>query len=319
MFYNNILTTDKFDKPKNGKYYVAITHNGIFHADDVFAAALLRLAFGDKIIFKRTRNETEIENADIVFDVGKKYDGIKFFDHHQDDYRLIEPTGIKHSALTLLAKVLIRDKEVLVEFNRRIGYPISARDNGQELSSYLSVFYTTPSGWVQYFNMTWKEQEEFGDLNDRFSYFDIAVQVAMVIVERVFISIIDELNVSDLIKKYADNAICNGSVLLLDKYLPYMGTIVKHYPNIKLAIFPNINVGGYNIQAIPNSLNDKFSNRLLLPKLWRGFKKENWNKPIYDGLEGCIYVHNNGHIGLWDNVENAIVAARNALMYNDVD
>lgn len=318
MVSNDILTTEGFNKPKNNKYYVAITHNGLFHADDVFSAALLKLAFGNKIVFKRTRNETEFEKADIVFDVGKKYDEIKYFDHHQDDYRLIEPTGLKHCALTLLARKLIRDNNVLIEFNRRIGYPIAARDNGQELSNSSAVFYTTPSGWIQYFNMTWREQEEFGDPEDRYSYFDMAVQLAMVIIERVFICIIDEINVTDIVRSYADRSIYNGNIMVLDRYLPFMSTIVKEYPNIKFVIYPNISINTFTVQAVPISLEDKFKDRCLLPKLWRGFN-ENWTKPIYDGLEGCVFVHNNGYIGSWDTLDNAITGARNAIMFNDMD
>ena len=318
MISNDVLTTEGFPNCKNGKYYIAVTHNGLFHADDIFAAALLKLAFGDKIIFKRSRDEVEFEKADIVFDVGKKYDEVKYFDHHQDDYRLIEPTGLKHSALTLLAKKLIRDKEVLIEFNRRIGYPIAARDNGQELANTISVFYTTPSGWVQYFNMSWREQEEFNDPNDRYSYFDMAVQTAMLIIERVFICIIDELNVTDLVRAYADKAQYNGSIMVIDRYLPFMNTIVKEYKEIKFVIYPNINTGTFMLQSVPISLDDKFKNKVLLPKLWRGFKQESWDKPLYDGLDGCIYVHNNGYIGSWDTVDHAIIAARNAIMYNEV-
>ena len=46
-----------------------VTHSGTFHADDVFAFAILREALG-AFDFVRTRDMAEIEAADLVFDVG---------------------------------------------------------------------------------------------------------------------------------------------------------------------------------------------------------------------------------------------------------
>ncbi len=62
----------------------AATHNGVFHPDEVIAAAILRTAFPN-ITIVRTRDEKTMSECDIRFDVGGKYspsDGD--FDHHQD-------------------------------------------------------------------------------------------------------------------------------------------------------------------------------------------------------------------------------------------
>lgn len=64
-----------------------ITHSGQFHADEVFAIALLRQLFGD-IPVERTRDiSTElIQDPEVwVLDVGKIFDPeISCFDHHQN-------------------------------------------------------------------------------------------------------------------------------------------------------------------------------------------------------------------------------------------
>jgi len=58
------------------------THSGEFHADDVFAVAILKLVFGD-INIVRSRDKTKIAEADIVVDVGEIYDkNENRFDHH---------------------------------------------------------------------------------------------------------------------------------------------------------------------------------------------------------------------------------------------
>ena len=61
----------------------ALTHAGIFHADDVFAAAVLELVFPDIII---ERAKTVPDHYDgLIFDIGAgKYD------HHQGEKKLRE-------------------------------------------------------------------------------------------------------------------------------------------------------------------------------------------------------------------------------------
>lgn len=50
-----------------------VTHDGPFHADDVFADAVLRAALGD-IHLVRSRDPAVIDSADLVFDVGSEHD-----------------------------------------------------------------------------------------------------------------------------------------------------------------------------------------------------------------------------------------------------
>jgi len=67
-----------------------VTHNGIFHADEVVAVALLRIVLTEKEIFvTRTRDESIIKRGllnpeTFVIDVGGKWvPGMRNFDHHQ--------------------------------------------------------------------------------------------------------------------------------------------------------------------------------------------------------------------------------------------
>lgn len=67
-----------------------ITHNGTFHADEVFAIAILEKLIGKPLEITRTRDaqvlEAGVKNTDVfVVDVGLAYEPEKFnFDHHQD-------------------------------------------------------------------------------------------------------------------------------------------------------------------------------------------------------------------------------------------
>lgn len=60
------------------------THNGIFHADEVTAIALLKLFGNDEVLVTRLKHETkDFSSYDMVIDIGRKFDGKKYFDHHQ--------------------------------------------------------------------------------------------------------------------------------------------------------------------------------------------------------------------------------------------
>ena len=64
-----------------------VTHSGPFHADEVFACALLRVFLGRDFELLRTRDAGVIAGADVVIDVGGQYDPARGrFDHHQRSY-----------------------------------------------------------------------------------------------------------------------------------------------------------------------------------------------------------------------------------------
>lgn len=64
------------------------THDGLFHADEVFAIAMIAdacNALGVEYTVTRTRNPEILENCDLRIDVGGKYSPeTGDFDHHQD-------------------------------------------------------------------------------------------------------------------------------------------------------------------------------------------------------------------------------------------
>ena len=60
------------------------THNKIFHADEVTAVALLEIFTDYEIEVERVEHDCkDFSKYDFVIDISKKYDGIKYFDHHQ--------------------------------------------------------------------------------------------------------------------------------------------------------------------------------------------------------------------------------------------
>ena len=70
---------------------IASTHDGRFHADEIFALAVLNLFYPDLEIV-RSRDENVYKNANIIVDVGHIYDPDSLiFDHHQISLSLLYP------------------------------------------------------------------------------------------------------------------------------------------------------------------------------------------------------------------------------------
>ena len=114
------------------------THSGQFHADEVCACALLRIATGvKKLPIVRTRDEEVLAAAlptDFLVDVGGVYDAAtQRFDHHQETFEEHYP-GSK-TKMSSLGLVWLRYGEELVGSSAKSFYfrfleGIDAHDNG---------------------------------------------------------------------------------------------------------------------------------------------------------------------------------------------
>ena len=146
------------------------THAGVFHADDVFCVALLKnLGFDGKVV-RVPRLPDEIEETAIVIDIGGKYDGERFFDHHQSTAP-VRDNGVKYAAFGQLVKSLaIREEKGFETFDSQFVCGIDARDNGQRE---LSAKYPSPVGDViKLLNPNWDSKEKANDC------FEKAVELA---------------------------------------------------------------------------------------------------------------------------------------------
>jgi len=70
---------------KGEKMKTVTTHNGVMHADEVAACALIKLFIDDEIKVKRVpHNTVELPKSDFIIDIGREFDGETKFDHHQN-------------------------------------------------------------------------------------------------------------------------------------------------------------------------------------------------------------------------------------------
>jgi len=106
-----------------------ITHNGVFHADEVFGVALILMLVpemaGAKVI--RTRNKEVVREGDWVIDVFGEYAPTKRkYDHHQD-------SNLPAACILVLDDIKDRLVEKAWEFLRKKMMPISLIDTGNPL------------------------------------------------------------------------------------------------------------------------------------------------------------------------------------------
>jgi hypothetical protein len=113
------------------------THDGRFHADEIFALAALNLLYPDLEIV-RSRDENVYKNADIIVDVGHVYDPDNFiFDHHQSSFSLKRESEIPYASFGLVWKhfgeKLCGSSETSEHIDLVIVQAIDADDNGIDI------------------------------------------------------------------------------------------------------------------------------------------------------------------------------------------
>src|SRR3989338_6295073 len=130
-----------YEKIDYKKILKAVTHDGSFHTDDVFAAATLSLYLenlGKKFEIIRTRDEEIINSADYVFDVGGIYNAEKNrFDHHQVGGAGKRENEIPFSSFGLIWQkfgVEVTGKKEVADFiEQKLVLPVDANDSGVDL------------------------------------------------------------------------------------------------------------------------------------------------------------------------------------------
>ena len=108
------------------EHQYGFTHDGMFHADDVFATALLTMVFPGIKILRGSRVPENFEG--IVYDIG-----MGEFDHHQKDAR-VRGDGTPYGAFGLLWERYgagLLGQEAAEHVEGRFVKPLDAADNGK--------------------------------------------------------------------------------------------------------------------------------------------------------------------------------------------
>ncbi|SJL83396.1 MYG1 family protein [Vibrio palustris] len=283
---------------------VIATHNGNFHADDVFAVAALKKIF-PSITLIRTRDLDVINKADIVLDVGGVYDAEKDrFDHHQRGGAGKRENGIPFSSFGLIwqkygLEICAGNQEVANSLDNNLVSAIDAVDCGyvEGVATGISL-----SQAISVFNPTWEEEGDFD------ACFDEAVDFASRLLERFIASAKGGVNaksiVADAIEKAAD-----PRVIVLEKYTPWKTTVLNLSPEALFMVYPS-QTGQWRIQTVPVELGS-FEDRKKLPAPWAGLS----DKELQDvtGLDDAMFCHNGLFIAGCASFESTMKMAQMAL------
>lgn len=206
----------------------AVTHDGVYHADDVFCMELINYVIGEEVTFLRTREE----QSHFTFDVGGGS-----FDHHQcDEFRNGNNDGILASFgklwCTIGRNIGLRE-EVWKEIDSLFVQEIDLTDN---------------TGKMNPVNFAINATKHLGIGEEGLS---AARAVAREMLKNIIESGLKKSRELDLFFKEIENRNSDSDVLILTRHFTVTRDVYQKF-GINWIIFPDIQAGTFNLQAVGN-------------------------------------------------------------------
>jgi uncharacterized UPF0160 family protein len=314
------------------------THSGSFHADESLAVFMLRLLpkFQNSTLV-RSRDPAKWEESDIVVDVGGKYDGTKFFDHHQRGFEetfspeyetKLSSAGLvyKHFGKEVIAQIIkTQDSKVLdvlyVKLYTDFVEAVDANDNGiakydEHSEQKFKDSNFSLASLVHNLNPIWTESDTDAD-------FDRQFLLASEVMGNAFINVVKSyglgwLPAKEIVEKAFNSRYeihKSGKIMLFDQFVPWKDHLYNvenaaHKPSeILFVLFPDSS-NKWRISTVPIQ-GAGFQNRRALPEELRGLRDEALSEKA--GIEGCTFVHAAGFIGGANTKEAVIELAKKSL------
>lgn len=260
-----------------------LVHDGPFHADDVFAVALLKYHFGkDAISVTRSRTLSP-KNFDMVLDIHRKFDGVKYFDHHQGN--LFWDNGIPKATFGLLFDTLYSRKlepSVFKNILEILVYPIDARDNGfLTTNAYLHL-----GLWVEHMLPGWVDKNP----NKMTEKFNDSVDMAYNIIKSVIEKALLKPSAAVIVEDAMSNSVYK-SVLILNIAAPWK-KVVRYSRDLRFVAHPRDGSPGWNLQSI-NKLDKTYELEEAIPRTVDQY---------------ALFVHNSRHLATFESKEKLFEA-----------
>lgn len=285
----------------------AITHNGDFHADDVFAAACLSIIYPG-ITFTRTRDAALFADADIVFDVGAEHDPARGrFDHHQSGGAGKRENGVPYAAFGLVWKEygerIAGSAEAAKRIEERLVEPIDAVDNGVAVSNPVidGIYAYTVVDVIGSFAP--EDPHQFDDA------FTDAVAFAEGLMRREVARAARHVRLeAELMQEVEKNQ--GAEILVLERHYP---TRVLINTPVLYVVFPDAANGRWVVRAVPASEHG-FAVKAPLPEAWAG--KRDQELSAVTGVSDAVFCHNGRFIAITVSKESAVSLADAALTHH---
>jgi uncharacterized UPF0160 family protein len=312
------------------------THNGSFHADDVFGVAVLMGIFPAHTLV-RTRTNALIEAAHFAVDVGGIWDAPNGrFDHHQRGFdgarpaRLVdgmELAGVGYASAGLVWSAYGDD--YVAAFAARNGYPADAqavaditRSIDNALVQYLDIVDTGQgdvapgifglSSLIAQLNSNWMEEaglDADGKARLHEERFREAVAMTTRFLDRAIMKQISQARSMDIVRQ--SPRLLGGRVLHLQEGgMPWTRVVVDEMPEVLFVIYPDSDGSQYQVKTVPVAPGS-FTARLDLPQSWAGLREQ--ELAAVNGVADSVFCHLNLFIGGARSLEGAIRMAELAL------
>jgi uncharacterized UPF0160 family protein len=287
------------------------THNGSFHADDVFAVAVLRLLHGDALEIVRTRDPQQLAAADLRVDVGLRHDPASGdFDHHQRGGAGERPNGIRYASFGLVWRAfgaeLCGSDAIAEDLDQLIVQGIDANDVGQTIVEPLvdGVTPFTVSHALGMMNPNWDEDAS-GSGKD--AAFHRAVELAHGILQRAIAAAQAQARAAELVRSAIARAE-DPRLIELERGMPWHRELVANAPEALFVVYPREQDWG--VQAVPRVLGE-FANRKDLPERWAGMTDA--DLVAVTGVADARFCHAGRFMAVADSRDGALALARQAL------
>lgn len=264
------------------------THNGTFHADEVFAYVVLKKVFPGYELM-RSRDPKSLEKAKIVFDVG----GGKY-DHHTTDKEYRE-NGIPYAAFGLIwrdfGKQFLQSwfesehiDYVFEKIDEELVQAIDAFDNGVNVFESSSVNVPTVSSIIAEFNHRIPKDAV---AIEEYTAFSQATDMANDIFMNKVVGIHKMLKSKDtVIKAFNDRK--NPALLVLEENTEWGEIVAEIDTNEELLYVTYPKPDGYYLQVVTKE-NGSFDARKDLPAIWAGKRDGELGAVI--GIDDAIFCH----------------------------
>lgn len=299
------------------KKKICITHDGTFHADDLFATATLSILNDGNIKIIRTRDPKMFEKGDYVYDVGGENDSsLNHFDHHQRGGGGVRDNGIPYASFGLVWKKygeqICGNKEVSERIDQKIVQPIDATDEGFDIYTpkIKDVFpYSVEAIFLSEIP-TWRENDNNG-LNKIFE--KQLLKVVDLLKREIKIAKDDIEGVNILLKDYNSSEDKRIVISNVDfpRYL-LQNTLSRLVEPIYL-VYPSSKSNLWKVEAIKKS-RETMESRKLFPESWRGFTNGDQRLREITGVNDIVFCHQNGFYLNTKTKESAIKLAQKALL-----
>jgi uncharacterized UPF0160 family protein len=298
------------------KKKICVTHDGTFHADDLFATATLSILNNGNIKIIRTRNPEIIKKGDYVYDVGgeNNLENNKF-DHHQRGGGGIRDNGVPYASFGLVWKKygeeICKSKEVAKNIDEKIVQSIDTIDNGIDFAKPLYGG-SVPCGPDAVFmnNIpSWKEKNK--DINKIFE--EQVKKVTQFLLREIEVTKSDVEAINIMMEAYSKTG--DKRIIIIENDFPrylYQNTFSK-VPEPVYLVFPSGHSTMWKVEAISKSP-DSMENRKMFPESWRGYLNGDQKLKEITGISDIVFCHKGGFLAVTLSKESAIKLAEMALL-----